>query len=140
MDIDEKMFFRFCAKFTVGDGCWQWHGMTTKKGYGRFTVNRMKKEGAHRFSYEMLVGPIPEGLVIDHLCRNRGCVNPAHLEVVTASENVRRQVSRNSKKTHCIYGHPLAGDNLRVRPGRRICLTCTKRRNDYHWARRRRAA
>ncbi len=69
-------------------GCWHWTGAKTDKGYGRFYLNGNKH--AHRISYELLIGPIPNGLVIDHLCRNPSCVNPAHLEPVTHVENVKR--------------------------------------------------
>lgn len=78
-------------KFTVGDGCWIWHGGTTRRenGYGRFKLNG-KKYTAHRFLYELLVGPIPPGHELDHLCRVTRCVRPSHLEPVTHAENVRR--------------------------------------------------
>lgn len=72
------------------DGCWEWTGAKTAAGYGQFT---RRKEYAHRHAYEDLVGPIPEGLVIDHLCRNPSCVNPDHLEPVTQRENIRRGTS-----------------------------------------------
>lgn len=83
------------AKWIVVDdcGCWRWTGQKNRFGYGQLTVNRDGKSrclGAHRFSYEAHVGPIPEGLEIDHLCRVRDCVNPEHLEPVTRAENVRR--------------------------------------------------
>lgn len=113
-------------------GCWLWTGTVTYNGYGIFEVNG-KKIRAHRFSYELHKGPIPDGLTIDHLCRVRCCVNPDHLEAVTMRENTLRGYgisAQNARKTHCIYGHPLSGENIRVykRPGRhqRICKTCQK--------------
>lgn len=81
-------------------GCWLWQG-TLRAGYGRVKIGGRLQE-AHRASYEHHVGPIPEGLVVDHLCRNRSCINPAHLEPVTEMENIRRgeQGSSAAMKKH----------------------------------------
>jgi len=91
------------------DTCWNWTGYK-KLGYGHAQYGG-KLHQAHRLIYEALRGPIPEGLVIDHLCRNPSCVNPDHLEPVTQAENVRRSHG-NGSKTHCKNGHPLSGDNV----------------------------
>lgn len=74
-------------------GCWEWDGTLSVEGYGVFREN-YRQIKAHRWTYEQFVGPIPDGLTIDHLCRNRRCVNPAHLEPVTAGENARRSYPR----------------------------------------------
>lgn len=111
-------------------GCWLWTGATQSNGYGCVGVYG-KSQLAHRVSYELLVGPIPNGLVIDHVvargCRHRACINPAHLEPVTNLENIRRGVYAN--RTHCPQGHAYAGDNLIFRIRRngqvqRNCRTC----------------
>lgn len=114
------------SKFSVSDsGCWEWTASRFKStGYGAY-----RGRNAHRAVYRAAVGPIPEGLDLDHLCRNRGCVNPAHLEPVTHRVNLLRGetiVAANAAKTHCRHGHPLAGDNLYVRPdGKgRDCREC----------------
>jgi hypothetical protein len=90
---------------------------------------------AHRFAYELLVGPIPDGLALDHLCLTTGCVNPAHLEPVTVAENSRRAAAHyhaNRAKTHCIHGHPFDGENTYVHMTRgrpaRGCKTCDRER------------
>jgi hypothetical protein len=94
------------------EGCWPWAGFLHPSGYGMFYRGRVEGRArgcrAHRFAYETFVGPIPEGLTIDHLCRNRWCVNPEHLEPVTNGENVLRGVgppAENARKTHCDNGH-----------------------------------
>jgi hypothetical protein len=106
------------------DECWPWLASTDGKGYGSFRVG--KHQRAHRFAYELLIGPIPAGLVIDHLCRNRACVNPAHMEPVTPLENQRRGIHGNSKKTHCPQGHPYDDGNTYRYRGRRICKACRR--------------
>ena len=127
---------RFLAKIVADPhGCWIWQAGTNTKGYGKFKVDGRDVK-AHRFAYEMFVGPIPEGLELDHLCRVRNCVNPEHLEPVTHAENVRRGESGKHcrDKTHCPQGHPYAGENLYVRPnGKRDCRTCQR----AHYARKR---
>ena len=86
-----------------------------------------------RVAYEMVVGPIPDGLQIDHLCRVRNCVNPDHLEPVTPRENTMRGYSiqaQNARKTHCIHGHPFEGNTYARPDGNRECAVCKKARND----------
>lgn len=113
------------------DGCWLWRDGVGPDGYGRFRINK-KLILAHRHFYESHHGTrIPPGMVIDHLCRRRHCVNPHHLQVVTPRENILRgngASAINARKTECIHGHPLSGDNLHIKPnGDRKCRTCRLR-------------
>lgn len=111
-------------------GCWEWQACRCSGGYGNFR-HKGRVVVAHRLAYETLVGPIPEGLDIDHLCRNRKCVNPHHLEPVTRRENILRgegQGAKHARKTHCQHGHPLSGENLYINPasGQRVCRECLR--------------
>mgnify|MGYP003545069282 CR=1 FL=1 len=134
---------RFESKYAeVESGCWQWTAADDGHGYGAFYYEgRMVK--AHRFSYEFHVGPIPDGLSLDHLCRNRRCVNPQHLEPVTRGENVLRGISisaSNARKTECMHGHPFNDENTYIRPdGNRDCKACKKAAKSRFEERRRTA-
>lgn len=115
--------------------CWLWMACTDK-GYGIFSLNG-KNIRAHRLSLILAGIDIPENLVPDHLCRVRKCVNPSHMEITDQRTNLIRGISPvgiNHSKTHCLKGHPLMGDNLRVYKGRRLCRACRReQRMNYYW-------
>jgi hypothetical protein len=108
------------------DGCWLWLGHIAKSGYGVTSTGGYTPERvmhAHRFSYLILAGPIPNGLEPDHLCRNRSCINPSHLELVTHAENMRRAATH---RTHCKKGHPFSPENTFMVGGARRCHRCNR--------------
>lgn len=120
---------RFIDKVELSD-CWLWIGTTTLEGYGKYSVEK-KTVLAHRFAYELLRGKIPKGLTLDHLCRNRNCVNPNHLEPVTQKENVLRGVgitAINARKTLCKHGHKLDRVVFFKNQGKngRACSECSR--------------
>jgi len=124
---------RIRTKITVHpSGCWYWMASRDRGGYGYAAWGGRMRQ-AHRVTFELLVGLIPEGLQIDHLCRNPPCVNPDHLEPVTPRENTMRgntDARRKSEQTHCVNGHEFTLDNIYTRPSRpgtRECRTCNKR-------------
>ena len=121
---------RIAEKIDASGDCWEWTGARIG-GYGRMWCNG-KNKLAHRFVWESLVGPIPDGMTLDHLCRNPGCVNPDHLEVVTHRVNVLRGCSpsaRHARKTQCPQGHPYDEKNAYLGPsGRRYCRQCGRER------------
>lgn len=111
-------------------GCWVWTSAFYQNGYGAFWLNG-KSRLAHRVAYEMVAGPIPDGLQLDHLCRRQACVNPAHLEPVTAQVNTLRNSSPsaiNARRVECIHGHPFDLANTYVYKGHRQCRTCRANR------------
>lgn len=123
---------RFWSKVRIGGpGCWEWTASLQGGGYGQFWLDGSNAL-AHRVSYQTTVGAVPAGLQLDHLCRNRKCVRPDHLEPVTPSENTHRgdtHAARNAAKTHCPAGHSYT-EHGRQRPdGRRECVTCKRERN-----------
>lgn len=135
---------RFWSKVNKTDTCWLWTGFNNGRGYGQFIAHG-KRMYAHRISLELARGIIPDDLEVDHLCRNRACVNPAHLEAVTHKENLARSPLSlgkvKSAKTHCPQGHPYSGSNLHTGPkGQRYCRTCLRARSRASAARSRAAA
>ena len=122
--------YRLMAKTTTDEnGCINFHGAKARGGYGFVRVDG-KNLYTHRVAYESQVGMIPEGMVIDHLCRNPACVNVEHLEVVTPQINTLRGTShqaRNAKKTHCLHGHEFNEENTHIdKRGSRICRSCKR--------------
>jgi hypothetical protein len=117
-------------------GCWVWQRAKNAKGYGRVLIGS-RVDGtrrvvyAHRLSYELHVGPVPDGLDLDHLCRNTSCCNPAHLEPVTRRENVLRGEAPAAKQWRlgeCNRGHAFTPENTYVNKGKRYCRTCQRAR------------
>src|ERR1044072_3676200 len=139
---------RFWTKVTKTDSCWLWSAGIHKSGYGMFRADG-KHVYAHRYSYQLHKGPIPEGLVIDHVCPgqaatcvsgsaclHRRCVRPDHLEAVVFAENIYRGntlAAENAAKTHCPDGHPYDEGNTFITPeGWRVCRKCRRRREREH--------
>lgn len=134
IEYHRRLEERFWSKVDKTDSCWEWRGYLTK-GYANFRVapqsrpDLQQKALAHRVAYELLVGHIPDGMQLDHLCRNRRCVNPEHLEPVTQQENIRRgEVGLNmSSKTHCPSGHEYVEINTYIdKAGARVCRACKR--------------
>jgi hypothetical protein len=124
----------FWEKVNKTETCWFWTGLLDTHGYG-FAHLDGKMQRAHRYAFVVCGGSIPEGLTLDHLCRNRHCVRPDHLEPVDNRTNVLRgtgHTANNARKTHCVHGHALSGDNVGIyrRSGssrtRRTCMTCQR--------------
>lgn len=130
---NSELYLRnFLNKIEVAGDCWKWTGYIHRTGYARFM-----KGYAHRWGYEQFTGPVPEGLQLDHLCRNRSCVNPLHMEPVTNRENTLRgtvvevQRARHALVTHCPKGHEYTPENTYRTPSdpyqRRLCRTCRRK-------------
>lgn len=134
---DAHIRLRILRNIEVVGDCWIWQRYIEPKGYGRCYVKGLGQL-AHRVSYQVFVGPIPDGYELDHLCRERSCCNPDHLEPVTHDENMRR--GHNATKTHCTRGHQLTGPNVRLllRKGKhvRICRACERIRVDAYLRRK----
>lgn len=135
MTPEQLQRFEKYAQVEPNTGCWLWTGAQTSSGYGEMVVGSKRGPGprmayAHRLSYEHWKGEIPPRFDIDHLCRQRCCCNPSHLEAVTHRENNMRgdryaQGAPNRSKTHCRHGHPFDERNTSVRPtGARRCRAC----------------
>lgn len=125
---------RLHDKIVVIGSCWVWLGSLDVKGYARFRDDAGRKVSAHRFSWTHKNGPVPDGLVIDHLCRNRCCCNPAHLEPVTNAENIRRGfVNWRKFRTHCKHGHEYTPENTRMVGTERRCRECTRIADRRHY-------
>lgn len=140
MRKDPPIEIRFWSKVKPASNvneCWEWLAAKGKHGYGIFRANG-KAVICHRLSYEWIIGKIPEGLQIDHLCRNRGCVNPYHMEPVTNKINGLRGESfcaKYARQTHCKNGHPLTPDNLdsyALSIGKRHCIICRNEKSRIH--------
>ena len=141
--MNDKTLRRFMCKVHVDTvtGCWLWTAAKFKKsGYGQFSMcgRAGQPRGAHCVSYEHFVGPVPDGLVLDHLCRTRACCNWAHLEPVTHKENIRRGGGARAvahRAGTCTRGHLMSGENLYKDPaGRGYCRTCVSARGKQRYA------
>ncbi len=135
--IRKPILERFWEKVYIDkpSSCWKWIAGCTEKGYGHFNIAYKENAKAHKFAFELFFGEVPIGLELDHLCRNRNCINPFHLEIVTHQENMRRghfvgTGLHNRIKTHCLKGHPYNIENTYINPaGKRNCRICLKESN-----------
>lgn len=120
-----RSFARFAQKVVVLEsGCWRWTGKVNRGGYGCFSIGHARHATAHRWLYQQIQGPLSPAVDLDHLCRNRWCVNPAHCEPVTRRENLLRGLTipaAHVAKTHCPQGHPYDEPNTYRYRGMRQC-------------------
>lgn len=133
--VDERFDARWIPE--PNSGCWLWTGKTVL-GYGMFWIDQYNLIPAHRFSWQREVGPIPEGLDIDHLCRVRACINPRHLEPVTRKVNILRgegACAKHARQTHCKRGHELIPENVYNYGTTRNCKPCAIQRSNDRYAR-----
>ena len=135
--FEERHVPMFWAKVDQSGMCWEWRSSRTTRGYGRFKMGPRgapRAISAHRVAWVLKHGPVPDGLELDHICRNHACVRPSHLEPVTHAENVRRglvaEVSgrRARMRTHCKRGHPFDVANTYMAPLGRSCRACHRQR------------
>lgn len=132
-EMDRHSIERFLAKIEFTPTCWLWTAGKSS-GYGTFVAPGRRQVKAHRVSYELSIGPIPDTFVVDHLCRVRNCVNPEHLEAVNEKTNILRGVgfsAVNAVKETCAHGHLFDEENTRHRRGRpgRTCRACDRARS-----------
>lgn len=126
-NMQTKISMGYFADSPVPGLCWTWIGCLNSRNYGCVSAGNGIIKLSHRIAYETYKGNIPDGFQVDHLCFNTKCCNPEHLDAVTPKVNAER--SRKATKTHCVHGHPLAGDNLRIKRtanglGQRQCRVC----------------
>lgn len=132
-DHYRRVAIRLIKNIQRNNECWEWTGYVDKRGYGQsfvFTRGKSHTVTAHRLSYKVFRGELPDDLVLDHLCRNTKCINPEHLDPVTIKENTNRGVgawATRARKTHCKRGHEFTKENTRILKGKgnaRLCRTC----------------
>lgn len=141
LSYEEKYHSRFWAKIIKTESCWIWTAAKNQYGYGYFSYPGGQR--AHRFSYEIHRGKIPDELVIDHICRKKDCINPDHLRAVTHKENTLCGLglaAKNAEKTHCKYGHEFSLENTYIRKSgnrtERTCRICAKHRDQRRQSQR----
>lgn len=139
LSCQQKLTRYLVDRVSIVNDCWEWQGKTYKGyAYARNPFD-MSNKRMHILAYEVFKNPVPDGLVLDHLCRNRKCLNPDHLEEVTLVENVMRGESehaKNARKTHCKHGHAFSKENIYRYDNKRICRECRKINNRRHYASR----